>query len=182
MKIKLTSVYVDDQEKALRFYTEVLGFAKKADFTQGPFRWLTVVSPEESDGTELQLALNNNPAAKAYQEAIFQQGQPAAMFFADDIKGDYEGIRARGAEFTMPPTDVPGSTIAATSFSSSGWHANEKIDDRSRTVHAGSRQWGAGTKGRRELDTHSRQRTAPPAGRSLGGVNRSGASARVGAL
>ena len=103
---------MDDQEKALRFYTEVLGFAKKADFTQGPFRWLTVVSPEEPDGTELQLALNNNPAAKAYQEAIFQQGQPAAMFFADDIKDDYEGIRARGADFTMPPTDVPGSTIA----------------------------------------------------------------------
>ncbi len=112
MKIKLTSLYVDDQEKALGFYTEVLGFAKKADFTQGPFRWLTVVSSEEPDGTELQLMLNNNPAAKAYQEAIFQQGQPAAMFFTDDIKADYERIKPRGAEFTMPPTDVPGSTIA----------------------------------------------------------------------
>jgi predicted enzyme related to lactoylglutathione lyase len=112
MKIKLTSVYVDDQDKALRFYTEVLGFAKKADFTQGPFRWLTVASPEEADGTQLQLALNNNPAAKAYQEAIFQQGQPAAMFFTGDVKGDYERIKSRGAEFTMPPTDVPGSTIA----------------------------------------------------------------------
>ena len=78
MKIKLTSVYVDDQEKALRFYTEVLGFVKKAYFSQGPFRWLTVASPEEQDGTELQLALNNNPAAKAYQQAIFQQNQPAA--------------------------------------------------------------------------------------------------------
>ena len=64
MKIKLTSIYVNDQEKALRFYTEVLGFVKKADFTQGPFRWLTVASPEEPDGTELQLALNNNPAAQ----------------------------------------------------------------------------------------------------------------------
>src|SRR6266481_5756412 len=73
MKIKVTSIYVDDQTKALRFYTEVLGFAKKTDFSQGPFRWLTVASPEESDGTELQLALNNNPAAKAYQQAIFQQ-------------------------------------------------------------------------------------------------------------
>ena len=81
MKIKLTSVYVDDQDKALRFYTEVLGFAKKADFSQGPFRWLTVVSPEEPDGTELQLALNNNPAAKAYQEALFQQNQPARPCF-----------------------------------------------------------------------------------------------------
>ena len=112
MKIKLTSVYVDDQEKALRFYTEVLGFTKKADFSNGPFRWLTVASPEEADGTELQLALNNNPAAKAYQQALFQQGQPATMFFTDDIKGDCERIKARGAEFTMPPTAVTGSTIA----------------------------------------------------------------------
>jgi predicted enzyme related to lactoylglutathione lyase len=112
MKIKVTSLYVDDQNKALRFYTEVLGFAKKTDFSQGPFRWLTVASPEEPDGTELQLALNHNPAAKAYQQAMFQQSRPAMMFFADDIKGDYEGIKARGAEFTMPPTDVTGSTIA----------------------------------------------------------------------
>jgi len=112
VKIKLTSVYVDDQEKALRFYTEVLGFAKKADFSQGPFRWLTVSSPEEPDGTELQLALNNNPAGKEYQRALFQQSQPAAMFFTNDVKSDYERIKARGAEFTMPPTDVPGATIA----------------------------------------------------------------------
>jgi len=112
MKIKLTSVYVDDQDKALRFYTEVLGFVKKADFSNGPFRWLTVASPEEPDGVELQLALNNNPAAQAYQQAVFQQGQPAFMFFTDDVKGDYERIKALGAEFTMPPTDVPGSTIA----------------------------------------------------------------------
>ena len=112
MKIKLTSVYVDDQEKALRFYTDVLGFAKKTDFSQGPYRWLTVTSPEEPDGTQLQLALNNNPAAKAYQQAIFQQNQPAANFFTDDIKGDHERIKACGAEFTMPPTDVTGSTIA----------------------------------------------------------------------
>jgi len=112
MKIKVTSVYVDDQEKALRFYTEVLGFAKKADFSNGPFRWLTVVSPEEPDGTELQLALNNNPTAKAYQQTIFQQSQPAAMFYTDDVKGDYERIKARGAEFKMPPTDVTASTIA----------------------------------------------------------------------
>src|SRR5580700_2584755 len=112
MKIKLTSVYVNDQDKALRFYTEVLGLAKKADFSNGPFRWLTVVSPEEPDGTELQLALNNNPAAMAYQQAIFEQGQPAVMFFTDDVKGDYERIKAHGAEFTMTPTDVTGSTIA----------------------------------------------------------------------
>jgi len=112
MKIKLTSVYVDDQDKALRFYTEVLGFDKKADFSNGPFRWLTVASPEEPDSTQLQLALNNNPAAKAYQEAMFQQGQPAAMFYTDDVKGDYERIKALGTEFTMPVTSVPGATIA----------------------------------------------------------------------
>jgi predicted enzyme related to lactoylglutathione lyase len=112
MKIKLTSAYVNDQDKALRFYTEVLGYAKKADFSNGPYRWLTVVSPEEPDGTELQLALNDNPAANAYQQAIFQQGQPAAMFYTADVKGDYERIKARGAEFTMPPTDVTASTIA----------------------------------------------------------------------
>ncbi len=112
MKIKLTTVHVDDQEKALRFYTEVLGFTKKTDFSQGPFRWLTVTSPEEPEGTELQLALNDDPAARAYQKARFEQGQPAVMFFTDDIKGDHERIKARGAEFTMPPTEVTGSTIA----------------------------------------------------------------------
>jgi predicted enzyme related to lactoylglutathione lyase len=112
MKIKLTSVYVDDQEKALRFYTEVLGFVKKADFSQGSYRWLTIASAEDPDGTELQLALNNSPAAKAYQQAIFQQHQPAANFIADDVQADYERTKARGAEFTMPPTDVTGSKIA----------------------------------------------------------------------
>lgn len=112
MRIGLTSIYVDDQDNALRFYTDVLGFVKKADFSQGPFRWLTVASPEEPAGTELQLALNDNPAAKTYQQALFQQGQPAAMFYTADVQADYERIKARGAEFTMPPTKVTGSTIA----------------------------------------------------------------------
>jgi predicted enzyme related to lactoylglutathione lyase len=112
MRIKLTTVHVDDQEKALRFYTEALGFIKKGDFSNGPFRWLTVASPEDPDGTELQLALNDNPAAKTYEEARFAQDQPAVMFFTDDVKGDYERIKSRGAEFTMPPTEVTGSTIA----------------------------------------------------------------------
>jgi predicted enzyme related to lactoylglutathione lyase len=112
MKIKVTTVYVDDQERALRFYTEVLGFQKKADFSQGPYRWLTVISAEEPEGTELQLALNNNPAAKAYQQALFQQSQPAIMFFTDDLQGDYERMKAGGAEFTMPPKDVTASKIA----------------------------------------------------------------------
>src|SRR5687768_10151296 len=105
LRIKHTSVYVDDQEKALRFYTEVLALTKKTDVTKGPYRWLTVASVDEPDGTELQLALDDNPAAKAYQKAMLEQGQPAVMFYTDDVKRDYERIKARGGEFTMPPTD-----------------------------------------------------------------------------
>src|SRR5438094_5532436 len=112
MRIKLTSIHVDDQEKALRFYTDVLGFVKKADFTQGPYRWLTVASAEEPDGTELQLARNDNPAARAYQQALFEQGQPAAMFYVDDVQREHDRMKPLGAEFTMPPTKVTGSTIA----------------------------------------------------------------------
>ena len=112
MKIKLTSVYVDDQDKALRFYTEVLGFTKKADFSQGSYRWLTVASPEEPDGTQLQLARSDNPAAQAYQRAMFEQNQNAIMLDSADVKADYERIKERGGEFVMPPTEVTGSTIA----------------------------------------------------------------------
>ena len=112
MKIKVTSIYVSDQEKALHFYTEVLGFVKKADFTQGPFRWLTVASPEEPDGTELQLAANDNPDARDYQQALFAKGQPAAMFYVDDVQREYDRMKPLGAELTMPPTKVTGSTIA----------------------------------------------------------------------
>jgi predicted enzyme related to lactoylglutathione lyase len=112
MKIGLTSICVDDQDKALRFYTQVAGFVKKADVSQGGYRWLTVASADEPGGAELQLASNDNPAAKAYQEALFQQGQPAAMFFTDDIQRDYERMKAAGAEFKMPPTKVTASTIA----------------------------------------------------------------------
>jgi predicted enzyme related to lactoylglutathione lyase len=112
MKIKLTRVYVDNLDSALRFYTDVLGFAKKADFSQGSYRWLTVASPDDPEGIELQLALNDNPAAKTYQHALFEQGQPALLLNTDNIKGDYEQIKARGGNFKMPPTDVTGSTIA----------------------------------------------------------------------
>jgi predicted enzyme related to lactoylglutathione lyase len=112
VKIKLMTVYVDDQNKALRFYTEVVGFAKKTDFSQGPYRWLTLASAEEPDGAELQLERNDNPAARAFQQAKFQQGQPAAMFYTDDVQRDYERMKAAHAEFTMPPTKVTGSTIA----------------------------------------------------------------------
>jgi predicted enzyme related to lactoylglutathione lyase len=112
MRLKVTSIYVDDQEKALRFYTDVLGFVKKTDVTQGPYRWLTVASAEEPDGVELQLAPNDNPAAAAYQQAMFEQSQPTAMFYVDDVQQEYDRMTALGAEFTLPPTKVTGSTIA----------------------------------------------------------------------
>jgi predicted enzyme related to lactoylglutathione lyase len=121
MKIKLMTVYVDDQQKALGFYTDVLGFIKKADFSNGPYRWLTVVSPEDPDGSELQLSLNDNPAARAYQQALFQQGQNAVMFNTADIQSEYERIKAQGAEFSVPPTDVTGSTIARLSDTCGNW-------------------------------------------------------------
>lgn len=112
MKIKLTTLHVDDQEKALRFYTDVLGFTKKADFSNSGYRWLTVAPPEQADGVELQLALASDPVAAAFQKAMFQQNQPAVMFYSDDIESEATAITARGGNFTMPPTDVTASMIA----------------------------------------------------------------------
>jgi len=112
MQIKLTSIYVDDHEKALNFYTDVLGMQKKADFKNSGYRWLTVNSPEDPDGPELQLELNANPAAKAYQEAMFTAGQPTLILHTKDVQADYERIKAKGGEFIMPPTDVTASIIA----------------------------------------------------------------------
>jgi predicted enzyme related to lactoylglutathione lyase len=112
MKIQVMTTYVDDQAKALRFYSEVLGFKKKADFSNGGYRWLTVVSPEAPDGPELQLEANTNPAARTYQQARFQQSQPAAIFFVDDVQSEHDRLKGLGVKFTMPPTKVTGSTIA----------------------------------------------------------------------
>jgi len=112
MRIGLATIYVDDQDKALNFYTDVLGFVKKTDVSKGPYRWLTVASPEEPDGIELHLDLNSNPAAKAFQQALFEQGERAIMFFVDDVQAEYDRATAAGANFTMPPTKVTGSTIA----------------------------------------------------------------------
>jgi predicted enzyme related to lactoylglutathione lyase len=112
MQIKLTKVYVDEHDKALKFYAEVLGLQKKADFGNGGYRWLTVNSPDDPDGPELQLELNANPAAKAYQQAMFAEGQPALLLHTRDVKADYERIKAKGGELVMPPTDVTASTIA----------------------------------------------------------------------
>ncbi len=111
MKIKLTSVFVDDQAKALTFYTKVLGFVKKSDVTAGKYRWLTVVSSEEPEGTQLLLEPNENPAAKTYQESLFKQGIPAAMFFVDNLQKEYQRLKNLGVKFTTEPTRTPGSTI-----------------------------------------------------------------------
>ena len=112
MKIKLTSVFVDDQDKALRFYTEVLGFVKKTDIPIGQFKWLTVVSPDEPGGTELLLEPNENPAAKTFQNTIFSQGIPLAAFLVEDIHNECERLEKRGVRFTMPPTNMGTATIA----------------------------------------------------------------------
>ena len=112
MKIKLTKVYVNDQEKALRFYTDVLDFQKQDDFSNEGYRWLTVVSPDDPDGPQLQLELNTNPAARSYQEAMYLSGQPAAVLHSEDVQSDFDRMTALGATFTAPPTDVTAAIIA----------------------------------------------------------------------
>src|SRR4051812_25904003 len=113
MRIKLLTLYVNDQEQALRFYTDKLGFVKKSDFSNGDYRWLTVVSAEEPNGVELVLeraALL--PAAQTYQQALHQQGRTAAMFYVDDVNKEYERLTGLGVTFTKPATKTRGSTIA----------------------------------------------------------------------
>jgi len=114
MQIKLTSVFVDDQDRALKFYTEVLGFVKKYEFPAGQFKWLTVVSPEDPEGVQLVLEPNSgwNTAAKAYQQEIFKNGVPAANFFVGDVQKEYERLTQLGVRFTKEPTKTTGSTIA----------------------------------------------------------------------
>ena len=112
MRIKWTTLFVDDQAKALQFYTDTLGFQKKADFSQGNYRWLTVASPEDPDGVELLLASNANPAGKTYQEALRGQGQPVAQFLVNDAQAEHDRLVAKGVKFTMPVTSTTGSIIA----------------------------------------------------------------------
>ena len=112
MKLKIMNVYVDDQDKALRFYTEKLGFQKKTDVGSGSYRWLTVTSPEDPDGPELQLAPNGSPVASAYQQGLHKEGTPAAMFFVSDIDAEYDRLSKLGVKFTMPVTKTTGSRIA----------------------------------------------------------------------
>ena len=112
MKIKLTSLMVEDQGKALAFYTDVFGFRKKHEFPVGEYRWITVVSPEGPDDVELTLEPNVNPAAKAFQRAMFEQGIPLAAFEVNDIAAEYERLRARGVAFTREPAPM-GPVISA---------------------------------------------------------------------
>jgi catechol 2,3-dioxygenase-like lactoylglutathione lyase family enzyme len=112
MRINVTSVLVDDQEKALKFYTEVLGFVKKTEAPVGEFRWLTVVSPEEPDGTELLLEPDEHPAAKPFKEALVSDGIPFTSFAVDDARAEFERLRALGVRFTQEPTKMDAVTTA----------------------------------------------------------------------
>lgn len=113
MKIIITKIFVNDQDKALEFYTEMLGFVKKNDVAAGEYRWLTVVSPDDQNGTELLLEQNDNPVAQAYQKGIFEQGIPATSFGVEDIHEEYEKLKGRGVKFTMEPTKVYGQVSIA---------------------------------------------------------------------
>jgi len=112
VRIKLTSIMVEDQDNALRFYTDILGFRKKHEIPVGEFKWLTVVSPEGPDDLELSLEPNANPAAKAFQQAMFTQGMPLAAFEVSDIQGEYARLIKHGVAFTREPTRTGPVTIA----------------------------------------------------------------------
>src|SRR5215470_3584571 len=112
MRIKLTSIMVEDQERALRFYTETLGFKKKHDIPVGEYRWITVTSPEGPDDLELVLEPNANPAGKAFQTAMFAQGIPLAAFEVPDLAGEFSRLSAKGVAFTQPPTAAGPVTLA----------------------------------------------------------------------
>lgn len=112
MKIIVTSIFVQDQDKALEFYSETLGFVKKHDVPAGEFRWITLVSPDNQDGTELVLEPNDNPAAKEYQKKLFDQGIPATMFGVADVRKEYNRLMKHGVKFTMEPTEMGAITIA----------------------------------------------------------------------
>jgi len=112
MRINLTSVYVDDQDKALRFYTEVLGFVPKTDVPTGEYRWLTVVSPDAPDGVELLLEPDAHPAAKAFKEALAADGIPLTQFAVDDVAAEHERLRGLGVLFTQEPVDMGPVTTA----------------------------------------------------------------------
>ena len=112
MRITVTSVLVDDQEKALRFYTDVLGFVKKNDIPLGEARWLTVISPDQPDGPELLLEPDGHPAARPFKEALVEDGIPFTSFAVDDVHAEIERLRVRGVRFTQEPLETGGATTA----------------------------------------------------------------------
>ena len=112
MRITLTGVFVGDQDEALKFYTETLGFVKKHDVPVGEFKWLTVTAPDDPDGPELLLEPNENPVAQEYQKGMFEQGIPTAAFSVTDIQAEYERLTSLGVAFTMEPTELPDVIIA----------------------------------------------------------------------
>ena len=112
MRIKLTSIFVDDQDKALRFYTKVLGFVKKREFPVGEYKWITVVSPEGPDDLELSLEPNANPAARTFQESLMKQGIPLTAFEVSDIEAEHQRLGKHGVVFTKEPTDAGPVSIA----------------------------------------------------------------------
>ncbi len=112
MRIVVTSVFVDDQDKALRFYTEVLGFIKKAEIPLGEFRWLTVVAPGDPEGTELLLEPGQHPAVEPFKRALMDDGIPFTSFGVEDVHAEYERLRSAGVHFTQPPVDMGPVTTA----------------------------------------------------------------------
>lgn len=112
LRINLTSVMVDDQRKALKFYTEVLGFVKKTEIPMGEVSWLTVVSPDAPDGVELVLEPDSHPAARQFKSALVEDGIPFTSFAVDDVQAEYERLRAAGVRFTQEPTDLGTVTVA----------------------------------------------------------------------
>ncbi|MEV0972213.1 VOC family protein [Microtetraspora glauca] len=112
MKIYITCVFVDDLDKALRFYTDVLGFVKKTDLPLGAARWLTVVSPDDLDGTELLLEPDGHPAVKPYKDALVNDGIPAASFAVEDVAAEFDRLRELGVRFTQEPLEMGQVTTA----------------------------------------------------------------------
>jgi catechol 2,3-dioxygenase-like lactoylglutathione lyase family enzyme len=112
VRINLASVLVDDQEKALRFYTETLGFEKKHDVPLGEHRWLTVVSPDDADGTELLLEPDSHPAVRPFKQALVDDGIPFTSFAVDDVQAEFDRLRAQGVRFTQEPLEMPSVTTA----------------------------------------------------------------------
>jgi catechol 2,3-dioxygenase-like lactoylglutathione lyase family enzyme len=112
MRIYVASVLVDDQDEALAFYTDVLGFVKKTEIPLGEARWLTVVSPDDPDGTELLLEPDGHPAARPFKQALVEDGIPFTSFAVDDVRAEFERLRARGVRFTQEPTEMGGVTMA----------------------------------------------------------------------